>query len=181
MNYHVNIAQRADCPVQSAALLFFDIETTGLYPSRGARITEVAVLDRDAVLLSWKAETNANGDTTIGLLSNLLGVLRTGVVVGHNVLFDLGFVAYQAERCRFLGPRIRFIDTLEIAHRALSWSSNYQLPTLLNVFRINPPGEHHSAVTDASATRSLFWKMVEHASLKTLADAHMKQLDWSAF
>ncbi|HUF08617.1 MAG TPA: hypothetical protein VMO47_04805, partial [Rhodothermales bacterium] len=104
LNHRFSIAQRANCPVEAAALLFFDMETTSLCPGRGARITEIAVLDTAKVQLEWKDEVNSTDRVPSRLLSTLLDELSSGVVVGHNVLFDLRFLACEAERLLFAGP-----------------------------------------------------------------------------
>ena len=63
--------QWADCPLQVASLVFFDLETTGLRPDRGARIREIAVLGHDGIRFDWtwtEAERNASDahDTAVG-------------------------------------------------------------------------------------------------------------------
>lgn len=174
-----SILQRADCPIEVASLLFFDIETTGLRPDRGARITEIAVVDRERVRLDWRRAPDTTDEAPP--LPALFDHLRTGVVVGHNLQFDFRFVAYEADRLGLRGPTVRFIDTLGLARRLLDRTSDVQLGTLVSYFDCAPDGDLHTALGDARATRALFWKLVEHADLRTLADAGLKRLDWTTF
>src|SRR5690625_7847388 len=50
---------RNDKPEKSTSIeltnfLFFDIETTGSRPDRGAKITEISILDRNSQLYLWR-------------------------------------------------------------------------------------------------------------------------------
>jgi DNA polymerase III epsilon subunit-like protein len=173
-----NPAQWPDCPIEVAALLFFDIETSGLRPDRGARITEIAVLDRQGLRFSWEQATGA--DDVDEHLPTLFHYLSGGVVVGHNVGFDFRFVAYVANRLGYQGPNVRFIDTLALARKVLE-ADDYRLETLVEICSISPEGALHAARVDVRATRTLFWELVERGGIETLSDAGMKRLDWSTF
>lgn len=172
--------QWRSCPLTVAPLVFFDLETTGLRPDRGARITEVAVVGREAVRFSWmRGQTNLDDCALALQLPLLLDHLHAGVIVGHNVRFDFRFIAYEAERLGLRGPTVRFIDTLGLARRLLPAAADYRLATLLETLGIVPDGALHTALTDARATQALFWKLVERGHLQTLADAGMKPLTWT--
>lgn len=176
------IQQRADCPIEAAALLFFDIETTGLRPDRRGHITEIALLDREGVRLDWRRMPgNADDDRLSTPLPALFDLLPGGVVVGHNVRFDLHVIAYAADRRGLRGPHVRFIDTLGLAHTLVDDVVDYRLETLVDAFDLAPDGAFHTALGDARATRALFWKLVDVGSLRTLGDAGLKRLDWSTF
>jgi DNA polymerase III alpha subunit (gram-positive type) len=77
------------------------------------------------------------------------------------VSFDFGFLAYEAERFGYEGPRVWYIDTLTLARRLLPTVQDYQLGTVLTHFDLLPEAPLHTALTDAWATRRLFWKLVE--------------------
>ncbi len=166
-------------PIRVAPLLFFDIETTGLRPDRGARITEMAVVDHAAVRYDWKRsrETTPLADALVALI----GQLEQGIVVGHNLSFDFRFVAYEADRLGLPGPRLQYIDTLGLARQLLDGTADFQLSTLLSHFDLSPKTELHTALGDAWATRALFWALVEHGALRTPAEAGVKPLDWASF
>src|SRR5699024_6356177 len=107
--------------------------------------------------------------------------LTTGVVVGHNVGFDLGFLAYEAERLGFRGPELLFIDTLVLAKKICDNTLDYQLSTLLGVFNISITGQLHTAAVDAAATRALFWKLINLGNIETLVKTGMRRLNWATF
>lgn len=166
-------------PIRVAPLLFFDIETTGLRPDRGAQITEVAVVDHTAVRYDWKRSREAT--PLADALVALIGHLERGIVVGHNLAFDFRFVAYEADRLGLPGPRLQYIDTLGLARRLLDKTANFQLGTLLTHLDQPPEAALHTALGDAQATRALFWALIDHGGLDTLADAGMRRLDWASF
>ncbi len=178
--------QWAGLPIRVPPFRFFDIETTGLRPDRGARITEVAVVDQTSVRFDWTREQGGIGDSAWPqMLRILFDHLRTGVVVGHNLRFDFRFITYEAERHGYAVPPLRFIDTLGLARALIGKPrlpgevEDYRLETLLQAFGIPAEGTLHTAVADARATRALFWKMVERGGLETLADAGLKRLSWT--
>lgn len=174
-------------PVRVGSLVFVDIETTGLRPDRGARITEVAVVDARGVRYRWEREAGGEKPPPVApeVLRAWLEHLRGGVVVGHNLRFDLGFVAYEAEQHGWPMPSLRVVDTLSLARRLgrrghlPNAVNDYRLGTLLGAFSVTPAGPLHTAVVDAEATRALFWKMVEAGEIDTLAEAGAKRLLWS--
>jgi DNA polymerase III epsilon subunit-like protein len=170
----------AEGPLRLAAYAFFDLETTGLRPDRGARIAEVAVVGRDGVLLDWQRD--AEGAQPLpDRLPRLLERLRNRVVVGHHLSFDFRFVAYEARRHRLSIPRLQFIDTLGLARRVMTPApDDARLGALLDRFDLAPDGPLHTALVDAKATRALFWHLVEKGDIQTLADAGVKPLTWAA-
>jgi len=177
-----NIRYKQPAPetsIELSSLLFFDIETTGLRPDRGAKIVEVAILGRNSEQFYWKKDA-CKTDHTFPF-TKISEHLQRGVVVGHNLGFDFWFVAYEADRVGTAGPNLRFIDTLHLARRILKRKDGFQLGSLLKRFDIRCEGELHTASTDAHATRALFWKLVELGGITTVGEAGMKQLNWSNF
>ncbi len=175
------------CPIHIAPLVFFDIETTGLRPDRGARITEIAVVGHKGTCFDWSREQAPAGERSLSpVLPHLFGRLRAGVVVGHNLHFDFRFVAYEADRLGYDGLDLRFIDTLGLARAHLEAAhleavEDYRLETLLRTFDVVPDGDLHTALVDARAARALFWKLVDVGHIETLGEAGMKRLNWSTF
>lgn len=169
----------AEGPIGLAAFAFFDLETTGLRPDRGAKINEIAVVGNRRTLLHWQAppdEAGALADQLPRLLEGLTG----RVVVGHNLQFDFRFVAYEARRHGLDGPRLQFIDTLSLARRLLGPHEDLKLEALLRRFDLLPSEPLHDALVDARATRALFWTLVDTGRLRTLAEAGAKPLTWTA-
>ena len=170
-------------PLAVAPLLFLDIETTGLRPDRGARITEIGIVDHAAVCLHWTGAPDA-ADYDARLAATLPDVferLASGVVVGHNLPFDVGFLAREADRLGHAGPRLRCIDTLPLARCHLDRTPNVRLDTLRSYLGLDVDGDPHTALGDARATRALLWTLADRADLQTLRDARMQRLDWAAF
>lgn len=168
--------------IERTSFAFFDIETTGLRPDRGARITEIAILKRGGDRFVWQQSQDDISDTNLTLpLRGMLNHLKSGVVVGHNVGFDFRFIAYETDRMGFRGPDVLFIDTLGLAKKIYHNTDDYQLATLLEKFDISIESPLHTAVVDARATQALFWKLVNIGNIETLAQADMKRLNWSTF
>jgi len=168
-------------PLRVASLVFFDLETTGLRPDRGGRIREMAVADQNGIRFDWRSDTAPPRDDAVAAqLPVLVEHLEAGVVVGHNLQFDFRFVTYEAERLGLWGLDVRFVDTLGLARSLLDAPDTHQLGTLLGHFDAAPDEELHTAVGDALATRTLFWHLVEHGGLQTLADIGVRRLQWNA-
>jgi len=167
--------------VELCNFVFFDIETTGLRPDMGAKITEVAILNRNSPIFLWKSDVENLASKFQKALPEVLETLKNGVVVGHNLSFDLWFISYEADRIGLEGPDIRFIDTLSLSRQVLPKRDSYTLGSLLNYFDIEVTGQLHSAETDAEAARALFWKLVEAGDISTVGEAGIKQLKWTNF
>ncbi|NBC03625.1 MAG: 3'-5' exonuclease [Bacteroidetes bacterium] len=188
MNENSSFTQeiRQNKPVNSASielanLIFFDIETTGLRPDRGAEISEVSIINRNSHVFTWKKKTKSDVDVFSKHLPDTLKHLKNGVVVGHNLSFDFWFISYEADRLGIAGPNIRFIDTLSLARKILPDRNSYQLNVLLKEFDIKVNGKLHTAITDTEATRALFWKLIEKGGISTVGEARLKKLNWSSF
>lgn len=162
-------------------LVFLDIETTGLRPDRGAKITEVSILNRNSQLYYWRPRTDTENDSVAKDLPNILNYLKQGVVVGHNLQFDFWFIAYESDRLEIEGPSLRFIDTLSLSRKLLPKRYSHTLGELLTHFDIKVHGQLHTATTDTFATRALFWKLVEKGGLSNVGEAGMKKLNWASF
>ena len=170
--------QAPDCPLESASLVYFDLETTGLHPERGATVTEAAVLDAGGLRFDWRRGDEVPDFAEV--LPALLDHLAAGVVVGHNVGFDFGFLAYEAARRDARGPAVRYLDTLALARRLAPKRDNYRLGTLVDRYDLEVDGPLHTASVDVRATRALFWQLVDEAGLERLEDADLSKLDWRA-
>jgi DNA polymerase III epsilon subunit-like protein len=190
--------QWADTPVDVATKVYFDLETSGLRPDRGARITEIAVVGSRGARMNWQwadveTERPVGGDcydrTVTPHLARLTDVLTRGVVIGHNLSFDFDFLTYEIERLhkradpdaaallKGVGLRVRFVDTLGLARRLVD-VSRYELGALLEHFGTSPEETLHTALGDAFATRALFARLTDHPEISTLADAGLQKLAW---
>lgn len=190
--------QWSDTPVDVASRVYFDLETSGLRPDRGGRITEMAVVGPQKTRMHWRWEDNQAKDSVGGdrhdrrvasQLPRLMDELQRGVVIGHNLSFDFDFLTYEIERLRkTTGPsiatilrgvslRIRFVDTLALARRLVDLHG-YELGALLDHFGAAPAEPLHTALGDALATRALFDQLTDHPEIGTMGDAGLQQLVW---
>jgi len=167
--------------IELASLLFFDIETTGLRPDRGAVITEVAILNRNSIIYHWVKNDEPFAEKSLLNLLELFEYLQQGIVIGHNLVFDFWFIAYEAERLGLDGLNLQFIDTSDLSRKLLKDHNSFKLSALLKDFDIRVDGELHTAIIDAEATRALFWKLIEVGDISSAGEAGIKKLNWSNF
>ncbi len=172
---------KSEVSIELASFVFFDIETTGLRPDRGAKVTEIAILNRNNCEFYWSTEKGSNRSCFHEQLPKIQEYLKNGVVVGHNLSFDFWFLSYESDRINVEGPELKFVDTLSLTRKLLPEKNSYKLGELLQDFEIMISGELHTAVTDAEATRALFWKLIEKGGISTVGEAGMKKLNWSNF
>ncbi len=177
----------------------FDLETTGLDPSK-ERIIEIGAVryERDAsgdFVPSDRFETLVNPGRTLsdeivkltGLtdmdlagkmepwaaISSFHSWLGDDPLVGHNVLFDLGFLRYEGFRTpEKNGPRLKFnptvIDTLELARHMLPHMRRHKLDMVAGQLGIEM-GSHHRALDDAKTAGQIFLSLYEEAGKPELA------------
>src|SRR5690625_7337418 len=77
--------------IELTYFLFFDIETTGLRPDRGAKITEISILDRNSQLYLWREDSGTFNVELQKVVQNL----QRGVVVGNNFHVGIMFVSIE--------------------------------------------------------------------------------------
>ncbi len=93
-------------------------------------------------------------------------------LVGHNILFDLGFLRYEGFRTPVKnGPRVKFnptvIDTLELARHMLPHMNRHRLDMVAARLGIEI-GNHHRALDDAATAAEIFLKLYEEAGCPDL-------------
>jgi DNA polymerase III epsilon subunit family exonuclease len=102
-------------------------------------------------------------------LIDFLGESDT-ILLAHNVLFDLGFLAMALTRLGIAYPPHYVFDTLDMAHRLYpTWPSNSleHVASRLNVAN----GAAHRALSDAQLVKDIFLEWLRHTpTLKTIAD-----------
>lgn len=91
------------------------------------------------------------------VLTEFFAFLGEDVLVGHNVIFDYGFLK-QAAVNRKLSFERKGVDTLKIARRCLPSEQKKDLGTLCKLMEI-PMEHHHRALEDVKATRRLYEKL----------------------
>ncbi|MGH7891085.1 MAG: 3'-5' exonuclease, partial [Thermodesulfobacteriota bacterium] len=155
---------------------FLDVETTGLDPSQGDRVCEIAVLKTVNGSVVGEFTTLVNPGRSIpqsavsvhgitdmmvrrspffrDIAKDLLSVIKDSVIVAHNAKFDLGFLNVELGNLRIALPGNNVIDTLGIARRYYTFPSN----SLGQIAKyIGLPAENgHRALADVMTTRDVF-------------------------
>jgi DNA polymerase-3 subunit epsilon len=161
-----------------------DVETTGLAPGRHRVIEVAAVIVRGheigaqfrslinpgrripQFITSFTGISEAmtrRAPSAEIVLPKLAAFLAGRPVVGHNVGFDLGFLAYEAERCQ-LATNFpdEGVDTIALARRYLTGMRRARLDRLAAALHL-PVGTRHRALPDAMLTAQIFALLLARA------------------
>ena len=155
-----------------------DLETTGLSSERDAIIEVGAVkFEGDVVLDTFQTLVNPYRELP-QFVERLTGILQKSLdrappfaavageledfvgsfpIIGHNISFDLGFLATHG-----LQLHNDSYDTLELATILLPRSTSYTLSNVLAQFE-GAPVQSHRALADAQAAHKVFVRLVERA------------------
>lgn len=161
-----------------------DIETTGLAPGRHHVIEVGGVIVRGgepredfqrlinperripqfiAQFTGIKQHMVNRAAGAASVLPRFHAFIGDRVVVGHNVGFDLGFLAYETDR---LGLSIRFpddgLDTIALARRYLTGMRRASLDRVASALHI-PVRDRHRALPDALITARVFALLLARA------------------
>lgn len=181
--------------------MFVDIETTGASADFGHRVIELGIVRIEAgkIVAEYQQLIDPQRRITAGVsaftgitqlmvtgqptfaaqLSVAMPLLKGGMIIGHNVRFDLSFL-----RKEFRGSRLNIVhelddapvmDTVRIARRRFGRGGNalQSLAPRFNIF----PSVAHRALADARTTALLFEKLMETVGGEdiSLADAWVHQ------
>ena len=155
-----------------------DLETTGLDPERDTilEIGAVKFLGKD-ILDRWSsfvnpyrpipykitqltgiADKDVRGAPSLQtVLPEVIRFVGNSPVVGHNVGFDLAFLAKQGAL-----TSVEAVDTFELASILVPHAARYSLGSLAATLGI-PADVHHRALEDALTSQSLFLALVDRA------------------
>lgn len=169
----------------SIPLAFVDVETTGASTDYGDRVTEIGIVRIEncqrvvefqqlvdpqrrigpgiVALTGITNEMVAGQPLFSAILPRVTELLGGAVVIGHNVRFDLSFIAGEYRRCRMpiheaLGT-VHVLDTVRIARRRFGRGGN-GLQRLAPRLGIQPVAAHR-ALADAMTTSLVFERMME--------------------
>jgi DNA polymerase-3 subunit epsilon len=185
----------AETPESLASLSYVvvDVETTGMRPFDGDRITEIAaVVVRDGVITETY-ETLINPERSIPafitalthissamvrnaprfreVCPDVLRLLEGHVFVAHNARFDWGFLTAEVMRATGRGLTARQLCTVRLARRVLPHLPSRRLDALAQYYGITIPARHRAG-GDAIATA--------HILLRLLAEARERECHcWS--
>ncbi len=171
-------------PLVDTTFVVVDLETTGGSPATDA-ITEVgavkvrggeclgtfgtlvdpgrAIPPSITVLTGITESMVLRAPRIEAVLPALLEFVGDGVVVGHNVRFDVGFLQAALERSGYPPLRGPTIDTVGLARRLLAGEvPDFRLGTLADRLRLSHRPRHR-ALDDALATADLLHVLLERA------------------
>ena len=153
-----------------------DFETTGLFPDRGDRVVEIAVvrLDRDGTLIG-KYSSLVNPQRSVGathihgitasdvaqaptfseVAGDLLALVRNTAFVAHNASFDRRFLRAEMTRLGLTLPDFPTLCTMRLATKMGRPIPGRKLSVLCEHFGI-ACDQAHAAIDDALATTELF-------------------------
>jgi DNA polymerase-3 subunit epsilon len=186
--------ERGATRLDSCAFAVVDVETTGSRPTKGDRVTEVAVVVVSGGDVQVVLDTLVNperpiprfvsaltritdemvraGPTFDEVADDLLNALAGRVFVAHNMRFDWGFLSQELRRTRHValeGPRL---CTVQLARRLVPQLRSRTLDSLAEYFGVEI-GERHRACGDAVATAHILRKLLglaEERGAVTVAD-----------
>lgn len=156
-------------------LSVLDVETTGLFPKTD-RVLEVAVVRLNSDGTQTRVfESLLNPGRDVGptdihgitardvreapsfedVAGTVFELLADAVIVGHNVRFDLGFLAAEARRAGWTLPPAAWLDTMSLSDLAGLSDQGRSLRACCQAAGLSPLASHR-ALDDARATAELF-------------------------
>lgn len=182
--------------LESLRYAVVDVETTGGSPSRGHRITEIAVVEiRDGVI-SRDFSTLVNPGRSIppriagitgitdamvagaphfeDVAGEVLSWLDGGVFVAHNVTFDWRFVCAQLGDALGDVPESPRLCTVQMARRLAPGLKRRNLDSVASHFRI-PIHARHRAYGDALVTARVLLRLLDEAGRRGIRDLRALQ------
>ena len=164
-----------------------DVETTGLEPSQGDEVIEIAaqkIRGRDKIgemvtlvkpskpMSAEAAAFHSKNGLTEELLAKdgrpvdqvipeLVAFIGQAGIIAHNAEFDIGFINAHLAKLGLPPLKNQVIDTLAIARRYLILPS-YKISNVAAYLKVAQPSAHR-ALVDVETTREVFFKLIERA------------------
>ncbi|MBA8924251.1 ATP-dependent Lhr-like helicase [Kutzneria viridogrisea] len=170
-------------PLPEPGYAVLDLETTGLSPTHD-RIVEIAVVLMDrhgAVTGEWNSLINPerspgashvhgltrtqlrDAPTLRRVITEFTKLLNGRILVGHNVAFDLSFLAAEFARLERPLPLLTTVCTMRLDQR-LNARGRRSLADCCTAADIPLNQRQHSALGDARLTANLFRHFFDHSS-----------------
>ena len=177
--------------------IVFDTETTGLQPYSGDKIIEFSLLkykdgkliDKFVSLVNPGCQlptiiielTGINDNDLIdkpqmsAYITKIIDFINNGVIIGHNIPFDIDFLKCEINRCNFDTPdlNVEYIDTLDMVKKTIYDVDNNKLETLKKYFGIQTTS--HRAEADCETTNEVYKRCLEMLIEKKFRDEKMAE------
>lgn len=164
-------------------IIALDTETTGLYPEKGDKITEIGcveIIDRQITknifhtYLNPEREVSAAAKAITGLeqsflkdkpkfkekIDDLIQFLNnSNKIIIHNAEFDINFINNELNNInhniKFIEKKFTIFDTLKFARKLYPGKKN-SIDALCNRFKIKKNRQLHGALIDAELLANIF-------------------------
>lgn len=175
----------------------FDIETTGLDPTKGERIIEIAgvrieegILQEQTAFCSfvnpereipWEAkqihkineEEVANAPTIDTVLPKFLAFAEGSILIAHNAQFDMRFLDREKECCWGYVDLPECLCTMRLSQCIFPTEFRHNLDALALRLGLTLPTRHR-ALPDAIVTAKSFLKMIDRGKITSIEDLREK-------
>ncbi|MBO7126792.1 3'-5' exonuclease [bacterium] len=176
--------------MQNRNVTVFDLETTGLSPDCGDRITEIGAIklcgnklcgvfqtlvnpgrkipDKIVEITGITNEMVAGKPTISQVLPLFMDFVQDDLIAAHNAKFDTSFLRYELKECG-INKNFEIYCTLLNSRKEVKTSANFRLSTLKNHFNLKPMGAMHRALSDAYVTAQLYLKLTKNWGTDTMS------------
>ncbi len=175
-------------------LTVFDVETTGLDPTKGHRIIEIAgiriddgMVDETKSFVSlvnperpipWEAkQVNKISDDDVRMapgieevLPKFLGFAEGSILVAHNAAFDMGFLAREKELCWGYLDLPECLCTMRLSRTLFSREYGHSLDAVARRLNLALPASRHRALPDVILTAHALLKMIDLGGITNIED-----------
>lgn len=172
----------------------FDVETTGLDPTKGHRIIEIAgiriedgMIDETKAFVSlvnperdipWEAkQVNKISDDDVRtapgieeVLPKFLEFAQGTVLVAHNASFDMGFLHCEKEMCWGYLDLPECLCTMRLSRTLYAREFGHSLDAVARRLNLTLPQARHRALPDVLLTAHALLKMMELGGITTMDD-----------
>ena len=176
--------------MQNRNVTVFDLETTGLSPDCGDRITEIGAIklcgnklcgvfqtlvnpgrkipEKIVEITGITNEMVADKPTISQVLPLFMDFVQDDLIAAHNAKFDTSFLRYEMKECG-INKNFEIYCTLLSSRKEVKTSANFRLSTLKNHFNLKPMGAMYRALSDAYVTAQLYLKLTKNWGTDTMS------------
>ncbi len=170
------------------SFVFFDVETTGLFPLAGDRVVEIAMIKCEKGSVSgtfemmfnpgipMPQEASAVNKITDEMLADkplfdveigkqIIDFIGSSILIAHNSAFDLGFLSFELASVGLIFRDWKSIDTLRMAQKLYPGQKN-KLESLMRRYNMLPEGDLHRALVDTDSLRKVFFEMLNETEIR---------------